>query len=101
MTGHVVYYHGIEVVPVASMSRVGPKGQVVLPKELRDELRIVPGDRVTFTLEDGKIVLLPIRNKTASDLLGALRSTHPIDAATAREEYREHLASKHGRPSHE
>ena len=94
-------YDDIEVILVASMSRVGPKGQVVLPKEIRDELRIMPGDKVTFTLEDGKIVLLPIKTKTASELLGALRSAHPIETVAARKDYQEHLASKYGRQSHE
>ncbi|MEI6624131.1 MAG: AbrB/MazE/SpoVT family DNA-binding domain-containing protein [Actinomycetes bacterium] len=32
-------------------SRVGPKGQVVIPKELRDQLGIAPGDRMDFWLE--------------------------------------------------
>ncbi len=86
---------------MASMSRVGPKGQVVLPKELRDELRIVPGDKVTFILEDGKLVLLPIKTKTASELLGALRSARPIDTVAARKDYQDQLASKYGQPSHE
>lgn len=31
-------------------SRVGPKGQVVIPKELRDQLGIQPGDEVDFWL---------------------------------------------------
>lgn len=34
-------------------NRVGPKGQVVIPKPIRDRLGIRPGDEVRFWLEDG------------------------------------------------
>ncbi|MFA4927624.1 MAG: AbrB/MazE/SpoVT family DNA-binding domain-containing protein [Patulibacter sp.] len=37
--------------------RVGPKGQVVLPKALRDELGILPGDQVDVARQgDGLLV---------------------------------------------
>jgi AbrB family looped-hinge helix DNA binding protein len=39
--------------------RVGPKGQVVIPKELRDELGIHPGDEVTFWLDDDHVAVRP------------------------------------------
>lgn len=38
-------------------SRVGPKGQVVIPKALRDELGIAPGDEVVFELVDGGVLV--------------------------------------------
>jgi AbrB family looped-hinge helix DNA binding protein len=34
-------------------SRVGPQGQVVIPKAMRDRLGITAGEEVDFTLEDG------------------------------------------------
>lgn len=39
--------------------RVGPKGQVVIPKELRDRLGIEPGDEVTFWLDGDHVAVRP------------------------------------------
>jgi AbrB family looped-hinge helix DNA binding protein len=36
---------------------VGPKGQVVIPKAIRDRVRLHPGDEVEFELRDDEIVL--------------------------------------------
>jgi AbrB family looped-hinge helix DNA binding protein len=36
-------------------SRVGPKGQVVIPKAMRERLGIIPGDEVEFALEAGGV----------------------------------------------
>ncbi|MGH3666444.1 MAG: AbrB/MazE/SpoVT family DNA-binding domain-containing protein [Egibacteraceae bacterium] len=41
--------------------RVGTKGQVVIPKELRDTLGICPGDEVTFWVEDDHVAVRPAR----------------------------------------
>jgi antitoxin PrlF len=40
--------------------RVGPKGQVVIPKEIRDRLGIRPGDQVEFELDDGAVRVEPV-----------------------------------------
>jgi AbrB family looped-hinge helix DNA binding protein len=53
--------------------RVGPKGQVVIPKDLRDALGIEPGDEVSFWREDDHVALRPAR--TARPLRGRFRDT--------------------------
>jgi antitoxin PrlF len=37
--------------------RIGTKGQVVIPKALRDRARLQPGDEVEFEMRDEEIVL--------------------------------------------
>lgn len=41
--------------------KVGPKGQVVLPKAIRDRLGIRPGDEVTVDERGEDIVIRPVR----------------------------------------
>jgi AbrB family looped-hinge helix DNA binding protein len=41
--------------------RVGAKGQVVIPKALRDRVHLHPGDEVDFELRDEEIVLVARR----------------------------------------
>jgi AbrB family looped-hinge helix DNA binding protein len=45
--------------------RVGPKGQVVIPKELRDALGIEPGDEVSFWYHDDHIAVRPTSHRRA------------------------------------
>ena len=37
--------------------KVGPKGQVVIPRTMRKALKIEPGSKVSFRLEDDKLIL--------------------------------------------
>lgn len=41
--------------------RVGPKGQVVIPKALRDRLGIIRGDEVEFAVDGDGVRLQPVR----------------------------------------
>lgn len=58
--------------------RVGPKGQVVIPKELRDELGIEPGDEVSFWLEGDHVSVRPTRHRPP--LRGRFRGSRLTDA---------------------
>lgn len=41
--------------------RIGEKGQVVIPKELRDRLGLRPGMQVVFTGDDQSVTVIPVR----------------------------------------
>lgn len=42
------------------IARVDPKGRVTLPKEVREELGIKPGDLVVLSLEEGRVEIKPL-----------------------------------------
>ena len=76
-------------------STVTSKGQITLPKQIREYLHVVPGDRIDFVVKDnGQVVVRPARSRL-KQLQGMLRnpnrkpvSVDQMDAAIAREHSR-------------
>lgn len=58
--------------------RVGAKGQIVIPKEMRDVLGINPGDEVTFWLDGDHVAVRPEGLRTP--LKGRFPDTNLADA---------------------
>jgi AbrB family looped-hinge helix DNA binding protein len=61
--------------------RVGPKGQVVIPKKLRDELGIEPGDEVSFWRDGDHLAVR--RAGERPSLRGRFAGTGLLDAFEA------------------
>lgn len=76
-------------------STVTSKGQITLPKQIRERLHVVAGDRIDFVVqESGQIVVRPARSRL-QQLRGMLRdrkrkpvTLDRMDAAIAREHSR-------------
>ncbi len=47
------------LVMFAKRARIGPKGQVVIPKHLRDEFHLAPGDEVVVATDGERVVITP------------------------------------------
>ena len=60
-----------------ALTRLSTKGQVVLPKEIRESLGLAPGAELEVEVLDGSVVLRPIRRTTVDDILGMLAWSGP------------------------
>lgn len=54
-----------------STAKLTSKGQMTLPKDVRDALGLKPGDKVDFVEEQGRFVVKP-RTRSAMELAGIL-----------------------------
>ena len=54
-------------------AKTSSKGQIVIPKELRDHLGITPGTLVQLTLAKGQIEVRPLPDDPIAALRGSLK----------------------------
>ena len=43
---------------IVDSAQVMAKGQITLPKDIRDALQLTSGDRVTLVYEDGQVIMM-------------------------------------------
>lgn len=80
-----------------TLAKISSKGQISLPKEVRDALGLQAGDRVGIHVEDGRATLVPVHTRRAEDLLGVFRTDKPLpDLSVLREAHAAELAAKYG-----
>ncbi|OHD21679.1 MAG: AbrB family transcriptional regulator [Spirochaetes bacterium GWB1_66_5] len=63
-----------------SSVKVSPKYQVVIPKQIREKLRLIPGQQLEALLYENRIELIPVR--PVKQLKGFLKG---IDTSVDRE----------------
>jgi AbrB family looped-hinge helix DNA binding protein len=75
-------------------AKVGRRGQLALPKEIRDQLQVEEGQRVAFVERGRAIALLPL-NESLSGHYGSIEGDGPQDLDAVRGEARRRTARKH------
>jgi AbrB family looped-hinge helix DNA binding protein len=64
-------------------ARITFKGQVTIPKEVREALTIQEGDTVLFEVEGDHAILKPLKKKFLTDFYGALPANRPYPGLDA------------------
>lgn len=74
-------------------TRVGRRGQITVPKAVRQSLGLSEGDHVAFVQSGGDVVLRPVR-QSLRDLRGSVPVDGPQDFDAVRGDVRDARASR-------
>jgi AbrB family looped-hinge helix DNA binding protein len=63
------------------IAKVHPKGQIVIPKDIRERTNLRPGDKVEVRLGENGILLLPLqsRNTATRHFKGTVKGMFSLD----------------------
>lgn len=78
-----------------SSSKITLKGQVTIPKEVRDTLGLSVGDQVLFVAEGDRALMVPIRTRSLEQLRGVARRRVPFSSREAEREAARQKATQH------
>lgn len=74
-----------------TLVRMSTRGRLTIPKKIRDELGLKPGDRVTFTAKQGFILMQPAKDDI-NNQIGIVT----VDGRQDFEEVRQEVKRKRG-----
>jgi len=80
-------------------AKITSKGQVTIPKKVRDELHLKPGDKVNFELRDDRTVSLSASKSPADEVFGMLKreKQKPLSVEEMEKGVAEYFEEKYGR----
>lgn len=74
------------------IATVTTKGQVTIPKAIRERMGIRPNDKVDFKIENGCVVMKAL--KTLLDLRGSVQAIPGASIQVEREAYRKRMSER-------
>ena len=76
-------------------TRVGRRGQIVLPKEVRQKIRVAEGDQIAFIIDGEQVLIKPI-TQTLLDMRGRVQVANKQDFDSVRKQVRTKRVLKRG-----
>ena len=77
-----------------SINKMSYKGQVVIPKQLREKYGLKPEQNIKITEIDGHIAIIPLLDDPIKDTRGILKKTHPMIVSSVAEFIKEYPKTK-------
>ena len=62
-----------------NIGKMSKKGQIVIPKEIREKFGIKPGDAVIFRIQDDKVIIEKIQEKMSEILKNSKQIEKSLD----------------------
>lgn len=66
-------------------TRIGRRGQIVLPKEVRQKIRVTEGDQIAFVIDGEQVVIKPI-TQSLLDMRGRIHVSGKQDFDSIRKQ---------------
>lgn len=60
-------------------ARITSKGQITVPKEVRNRLGVEVGDELEFRFEDGRVEIRPVRRRRIEEFRGIFHVERALD----------------------
>lgn len=77
------------------IAKITSKGQVTIPKGIRQALGVKENDQLLFVVEGNQAVIIPLKHRALVEFRGTLSTTRPyLGMEAAREAYRKELAER-------
>ncbi|UCD80424.1 MAG: AbrB/MazE/SpoVT family DNA-binding domain-containing protein [Desulfobacterales bacterium] len=73
---------------------ITPKGQVTIPAEIREKLKLYPGDKITYEDTAAGILIKPAKKDMIADFGFLKERDHPEDLEVIRKSVRKKIAEK-------
>lgn len=69
----------------STTAKVTSKGQITIPKHVRESLRLRPGDKVRFEIEEDGCARMRAMNRSIDDIVGMLKPYYDGPAISVEE----------------